>query len=159
MSPSISSDGLENFSIYPTWVKENCKKFSDKNTVCNMTKIHFEKYEKYEKFEKSKILRFSLQRTIVIRKWLEFWLELLTIDYDLPVTLFKFFVFFKVYFDHVPDCISVWNFFTIFFDSCRINRKIFEPNGRYWRRQTICALDVKLVRPTLHKTQFFWGTL
>ena len=31
--------------IYPTWVKENCKKFSDQNTVWNMVKIHFEKYQ------------------------------------------------------------------------------------------------------------------
>ena len=68
---------------------------------------------------------------------------------------FRILVFFKVYFDHVPDCILAWKIFTIFFDPCRINKKIFEPIGRYWRRQTICALDVKLVRPTLHKTQFF----
>ena len=39
------------FFIYPTWVKENCKKFSDKNTVCNMVKIRFEKYEKVEKIQ------------------------------------------------------------------------------------------------------------
>ena len=49
LTHSISSDGLENFFIYPTWVKENCKKFSDQNTVCNMAKIQFEKYEKVEK--------------------------------------------------------------------------------------------------------------
>ena len=48
LSPSISSDGLEIFFIYPTWVKENCKIFSDQNTVWNMVKIHFEKYEKVE---------------------------------------------------------------------------------------------------------------
>ena len=47
----ISSDGLENFFIYPTWVKENCKKFSGQNTVWNMVKIHFEKYEKVEKIQ------------------------------------------------------------------------------------------------------------
>ena len=33
-----------------------------------------------------KFWEIALQGTIVIRKWLEFWLELLTIDYDLPVT-------------------------------------------------------------------------
>ena len=49
---------------------------------------------------------------------------------------FRILVFFKLYFGHVPDCILAWNFFTIFFDPCRINRKIFEPIGRYWRRQT-----------------------
>ena len=43
------------FFIYPTWVKENCKKFSDKNTVCNMVKIHFEKYEKFEKIQNFEI--------------------------------------------------------------------------------------------------------
>ena len=50
--------------------------------------------------------------------------------------------------------------FTIFFDPWRINKKIFEPIGRYWRRQTICALDVscwKDQRST--KLSFFWGTL
>ena len=51
LTHSISSDGLENFFIYPTWVKENCKKFSDQNTVWNMVKIHFEKYKKVEKIQ------------------------------------------------------------------------------------------------------------
>ena len=105
------------------------------------------------------MLTILIKGTIVIRKWL----ELLTIDLwhllkgELKILdFFDFFVFFKTYFDHVPDCILVWKFFTIFFDPCRINKKIFEPIGRYRRRQTICALDVKLlVRPTLHKTQFF----
>ena len=53
---------------------------------------------------------------------------------------FDFFVFFKVYFGHVPDCILAWKFFTIFFDPCRIlfiNKKIFEPIGRYWMCQTL----------------------
>ena len=35
--------------IYPTCVKENCKFFSDQNTVLNMAKIQFEKYKKIEK--------------------------------------------------------------------------------------------------------------
>ena len=39
------------FFIYPMWVKENCKKNSDKNTVCNMVKIHFEKYAKVKKIQ------------------------------------------------------------------------------------------------------------
>ena len=43
--------GSKFFFIYPTWVKENCKKFSGQNTVWNMVKIHFEKYEKVEKFQ------------------------------------------------------------------------------------------------------------
>ena len=55
LTHSISSDGLEKFFIYPTWVKENCKKISDKNTVCNMVKIHFEKYEKVEKIQSFEI--------------------------------------------------------------------------------------------------------
>ena len=87
-------------------------------------------------------LRFPLQRTIVIRKWLEFWLELLTIDYDLPLTqlffamkiskfwiFFEFLVFFKLYFGHVPDCTLLWKI-VIFFDACRILRKIFKPIRR-----------------------------
>ena len=52
-----SSDRLQIFFIYPTWVKENCKKFSDKNTVCNMVKIHFEKYEKFEKIQNFEIAK------------------------------------------------------------------------------------------------------
>ena len=50
-----SSDRLQIFFIYPTWVKENCKKFSDKNTVSNMVKIHFEKCEKFEKIQNFEI--------------------------------------------------------------------------------------------------------
>ena len=34
------------------WAKENCKICSDKNTVCNMAKIQFEKYQKFEKIQK-----------------------------------------------------------------------------------------------------------
>ena len=55
LTHSISSDGLENFFIYPSWVKQNCKNFSGQNTVWNMVKIHF---EKYQNSKKSKILRF-----------------------------------------------------------------------------------------------------
>ena len=55
LTHSRSSDGLENFFIYPTWVKENCKKISGQNTVWNMVKIQF---EKYQNSKKSKILRF-----------------------------------------------------------------------------------------------------
>ena len=117
--------------------------------------------------KKSKILRFSLQTTIVNSRLNS--LENEGICRSGAVNNcclqwksqnFGFFwvlVFFKLYFGHVPDCISAWKIFTIFFDPCRINKKIFEPIGRYWRLQTICALDVKLlVRPTLHKTQFFF---
>ncbi len=52
-------DLFQIFFIYPTWVKENCKKISDKNTVCNMVKIHFEKYEKFKK----------IQNFEPVRKW------------------------------------------------------------------------------------------
>ena len=133
LSPSISSDGLENFLFILHGSKKIVKKFQ--------TKIQSGTWPKYSlkntKIQKNpKFWEIALQGTIVIRKWLEFWLELLTIDYDLPVTLFEFFVFFKVYFDHVPDCILVWKFFTIFFDPCRINKKIFEPIGRSWMCQT-----------------------
>ena len=55
MSPHCFMDRLEFFFIYPTWVKENCKKISDKNTVCNMVKIHFEKYKKVEKIKNFEI--------------------------------------------------------------------------------------------------------
>ena len=55
LSPSISFNGLEKKFIYPTWVKENCKNFSDKNTACNMAKIQFEKYEKVEKIQNFEI--------------------------------------------------------------------------------------------------------
>ena len=46
-----ASDRLENFFVYPTWVEENCKNFSEQNTACNMVKIRFEKYEKVEKIQ------------------------------------------------------------------------------------------------------------
>ena len=46
-----TSNRLQIFFIYPTWVEENCKKFSDQNTVCNIVKIQFEKYEKIEKIQ------------------------------------------------------------------------------------------------------------
>ena len=52
---SISSDGLEKFFIYPTWVKENCKKISGQNTVWNMAKIQFEKYQKFKKIQNFEI--------------------------------------------------------------------------------------------------------
>ena len=55
LSPSISFNGLEKKFIYPTWVKENCKKISGQNTVWNMVKIHFEKYEKFEKIQNFEI--------------------------------------------------------------------------------------------------------
>ena len=76
----------------------------------------------------------ELENEGFIRISLEFWLELLTIDYKLMLTFmfdlkildfFNFFVFFKVYFDHVADCIFVWKFFTIFFGPRRINKKIW----------------------------------
>ena len=47
--------GSKFFFIFPTWVKENCKNFSDQNTVWNMVKIHFEKYEKVEKIQNFEI--------------------------------------------------------------------------------------------------------
>ena len=64
LTHSISSDGLENFFIYPTWVKENCKKFSGQNTVWNMVKIHF---EKYQNSKKSKISRFVIAKLMLIK--------------------------------------------------------------------------------------------
>ena len=66
-----SFDRLQIFFIFPTWVKENCKKISDKNTACNMVKIQFEKYEKVEKIQNFEIeiaKQMQLQGTIVIRK-------------------------------------------------------------------------------------------
>ena len=83
----------------------------------------------------------ELENEGFIRIALEFWLGLLTIDYDLAFALqwksqnigfFDFFVFFKLYFDHVPNCIFVWKFFTIFFDPRRINKKNLESIGRFF---------------------------
>ena len=67
------------------------------------TKIQSGTWSKYtlkntKNSKKSKILRFSLQRTIVIRKWLEFWLELLTIDYDLAITNLEILDFFEFWY-------------------------------------------------------------
>ena len=94
LTHSISSDGLEIFFIYPTWVKENCKKFSGKNTVWNMAKIQFEKYKN------SKRSKNYEKRIEFIRISLEFRLELLTIDYDLKdfkssfaISISKFWIF------------------------------------------------------------------
>ena len=58
-----------------------------------------------------------------------------------------------MYFDHVADCIFVWNFFTIFFDPRRINKVAalldyapkawFGMNAKYFKLKYSGAFDDK----------------
>ena len=74
---------------------------------------------------------------------------------------FDFFVFFKLYFDHVADCIFVWKFFTIFFDPRRINKKNLESIGRFFGIEISikCSTDAPGLIGTILKPTFFWDTL